>query len=46
MKNPQDQFIKIDEYQTRYWVEGESKVPIILLHGLGGVIENWILLMN
>jgi 4,5:9,10-diseco-3-hydroxy-5,9,17-trioxoandrosta-1(10),2-diene-4-oate hydrolase len=42
MKTPQDQYIKIGKINTRYWVEGEQGHPVILIHGLGGYIENWL----
>lgn len=39
---PKDKFASVGQINTRYWDEGESQVPIILIHGLGGFIEFWI----
>jgi pimeloyl-ACP methyl ester carboxylesterase len=38
---PEDRYIKIGTVNTRYWVAGEKGTPVILVHGLGGFIENW-----
>ena len=37
----QDQFIDVHGTRTRYWQVGEGGVPLVLLHGLGGSIEDW-----
>lgn len=39
---PEDQFIKVDSINTRYWLSGKKGDPIILVHGLGGYAENWM----
>lgn len=39
---PQDRYIEIDRLHTRFWAEGEGKLPVILLHGLGGFVESWL----
>jgi pimeloyl-ACP methyl ester carboxylesterase len=36
-----DQFINVDGIRTRYWAAGEKGSTVILVHGLGGFIENW-----
>ncbi len=36
-----DQYIKVGNIKTRYWALGDGKSPAILIHGLGGHIENW-----
>jgi len=36
-----DQFIKVGNIKTRYWALGDGKSTAILVHGLGGHIENW-----
>ncbi len=36
-----DQYIKVGNIKTRYWVLGDGKSTAILVHGLGGHIENW-----
>ena len=38
---PEDQYIKIGNINTRYWVVGDGKSSVILLHGFGGYVENW-----
>ena len=36
-----DLYIQIGDIKTRYWQEGNEGSPIVLIHGLGGYIENW-----
>jgi pimeloyl-ACP methyl ester carboxylesterase len=36
-----DQYIKVGNIKTRYWLLGDGKSTTILVHGLGGHIENW-----
>ena len=38
---PEDQYIKIGNINTRYWVVGDGTCSVILLHGIGGYVENW-----
>lgn len=38
---PKDQYIEIGNIRTRYWVMGDGVPPVILLHGIGGCVENW-----
>ena len=38
---PQDRYIQVGNVRTRYWASGEGDSTGILLHGLGGYIENW-----
>ena len=38
---PKDQYVKVGNIRTRYWALGDGKASVILLHGLGGYIENW-----
>ena len=42
MQVPQDRYIQVGSVNTRYWVAGEGS-PVILLYGLGGFIETWLL---
>jgi pimeloyl-ACP methyl ester carboxylesterase len=42
MPAPQDQYIKVGTINTRFWVSGEKGTPVILVHGLGGSIENFV----
>ncbi len=41
-KSPQDRYVKVGDINTRFWSAGEKGSAIILVHGLGGFIENWI----
>jgi pimeloyl-ACP methyl ester carboxylesterase len=41
-KLPQDLFTPVNGVRTRYWTAGESGPAIVLIHGLGGFIENWV----
>ena len=38
---PKDQYVEVGNIRTRYWALGDGKSSAILLHGLGGYIENW-----
>ena len=39
---PADLYINIDGVRTRYWTQGESGSAVLLIHGLGGFVENWM----
>jgi pimeloyl-ACP methyl ester carboxylesterase len=43
MQTPQDRTIKVGPINTRYWAEGDLGSPVILIHGLGGFAETWLL---
>lgn len=38
----QDLFISVKGIRVRYWSAGEKGPAVVLIHGLGGYIENWI----
>jgi pimeloyl-ACP methyl ester carboxylesterase len=40
-EQPLNQYIKVDNVNTRYWQLGNSGSIVILLHGGGGYIELW-----
>ena len=40
---PQDRYIKVGDVNTRYWTMGEKGSTVLLVHGLGGAVENWAL---
>jgi pimeloyl-ACP methyl ester carboxylesterase len=42
MQTPQDQYVKVGHINTRFWASGDQGPPVILVHGLGGFIENWV----
>lgn len=37
----QDQFTKVNGLKIRYWQQGGQGSPVLLIHGLGGFVENW-----
>jgi len=39
---PPDRFIKVGNINTRYWSAGDKGSVVVLVHGLGGYIENWL----
>jgi len=39
---PEDKFIKVGNINTRYWAPGDKGSAVVLVHGLGGFIENWV----
>ena len=40
-QNPKDLYIQVGNIKTRYWEMGNEGSTIVLIHGLGGCIENW-----
>lgn len=42
MESPQDRTIQIGKIRARYWDEGSQGEPVVLIHGLGGYVENWL----
>jgi pimeloyl-ACP methyl ester carboxylesterase len=36
-----DRYLKVGQINTRYWMGGDGEIPLVLIHGLGGFIENW-----
>ncbi len=38
---PENRFLQVGDIQARYWAEGSQGSPVILIHGLGGYVENW-----
>ena len=40
---PQDRYVKVGNINTRYWAEGDKGPAVLLVHGLGGSVENWAL---
>jgi 4,5:9,10-diseco-3-hydroxy-5,9,17-trioxoandrosta-1(10),2-diene-4-oate hydrolase len=39
---PQDRYIKVGNINTRFWAAGDKGTAVVLVHGLGGSIENWV----
>jgi 4,5:9,10-diseco-3-hydroxy-5,9,17-trioxoandrosta-1(10),2-diene-4-oate hydrolase len=42
MELPQDRYVKVGNINTRFWQAGENGTAVVLVHGLGGFIENWV----
>lgn len=40
-QTPKDSYIQVGDIKARYWQIGSEGSPIVLIHGLGGCIENW-----
>ena len=38
---PEDQYIKVDGINTRFWSMGDEGPNVILIHGIGGYVEMW-----
>lgn len=41
-QTPQDQYTKVGQINTRFWVLGDYGPTVLLIHGLGGSIEDWM----
>ena len=46
MTTPQDRYIKVGRFNTRYWVVGDKGSPVILVHGIGQYAEYWASAIN
>jgi pimeloyl-ACP methyl ester carboxylesterase len=40
---PEDRYTTVLDIRTRYWQSGTAGDAVILIHGLGGCIENWMM---
>ncbi len=38
---PEDRYIQVGDVKTRSWMQGSGGSWTLLLHGLGGYVENW-----
>lgn len=43
---PRDQYIKVGQIETRFRALGDEGTPVIMLHGLGGSVEDWSFNIN
>ena len=43
---PQDRYVNVGGINTRYWAMGDHGTSVILVHGLGGCVEDWRLNVN
>jgi len=41
-QSPKDRYIKVGNINTRFWAAGDKGTAVVLVHGLGGSIENWV----
>jgi pimeloyl-ACP methyl ester carboxylesterase len=41
-QTPQDQFIKVGQINTRFWALGEEGTTVVLVHGIGASVEDWV----
>lgn len=42
----QDQYVKVGNINTRFWASGNEGTVVLLIHGLGGSVENWMYNIN
>ena len=42
MQTPEDRYIKIGGINTRYWMAGDTGPNVILIHGVGRFLEEWL----
>jgi 4,5:9,10-diseco-3-hydroxy-5,9,17-trioxoandrosta-1(10),2-diene-4-oate hydrolase len=40
-QTPLDQYVQIGSVKTRFWAVGEHGATVLLVHGLGGHVEDW-----
>lgn len=40
-KTVDDQFTEIGSTNTRFWMAGDDGPPVLLIHGIGGSVEEW-----
>ena len=45
-QTPQDQYTKVGQINTRFWALGDEGPTVLLIHGIGGSIEDWMLNTN
>jgi 4,5:9,10-diseco-3-hydroxy-5,9,17-trioxoandrosta-1(10),2-diene-4-oate hydrolase len=43
MQPPEERYIKIGEINTRYWMAGDTGPQVLLIHGVGRFLEEWML---
>ena len=42
MQAPKEHYIKIGEITTRYWTAGDTGPRVVLIHGVGRFLEEWL----
>jgi len=43
---PEDRYVKVGNINTRFWTLGNEGTVVLLIHGLGGSVENWMYNIN
>ena len=43
MTIPEDRYISVGDTRVRYWREGDADSTVLLVHGIGRFIEDWLL---
>ena len=46
IQTPDDQYVKVGNISTRFWALGNEGAAVLLIHGLGGSVENWMYNIN
>jgi len=42
-QTPQVQYTKVGQINTRFWALGNGGSTVLLIHGIGGSLEDWML---
>jgi pimeloyl-ACP methyl ester carboxylesterase len=42
MQAPQDQYVQVGQIHTRFWTLGDEGTTVVLVHGIGSSMEDWI----
>ena len=45
-QKPQVQYTKVGQINTRFWALGDEGSTVLLIHGIGGSLEDWMLNAN
>jgi pimeloyl-ACP methyl ester carboxylesterase len=45
-QTPQDEYVKVGEVNSRYWVQGSQGSTVILIHGIGAAVDSWAFNIN
>ena len=43
---PQVQYTKVGQINTRFWALGDKGSTVLLIHGIGGSLEDWMFNAN
>ncbi len=41
-ETPHDQYVDVKEVAARFWTAGSTGSPVLLIHGLGRYVEDWL----